>query len=78
MQTHHGRPGLALSLPLHSLGTSGPAHPGSISPATSPVLLPLTWVRVRIPDLEWLPSLAITQQAAPGMLTLPASLALPS
>ena len=71
MQTHHDRPGLALSLPLHSLGTSWPTHPSSISPATFPASQSLTRVQAGIPHLEWLPSLVTTQWAAPVMPTQP-------
>ena len=42
-------PSVALSLPPHSLETSGPTHPSSIFPAAFPVLLPLTWDWVGIP-----------------------------
>ena len=72
MQAHHDRPGLALSLPPHSLGISWPTHPSSIFPTTFPASLPLTRAQARIPCLEWLSSLVTTRWAAQVMPTQPA------
>ena len=78
MQTHYNRPGLALSPPPHSQGTSGPTHPSSISTATFPVLLPPTWVQVEIPHLARFPSLVTTQWVVPVIQTQPVPQAHPS